>query len=344
MVIVKRALLLSLSLGLALSTLVSAAESKAESDEKADAQSDASRNSGPVVILGTLSDRAHGTLTIRGVGFGDRAAQVWCQNYLMTVISWTDQEIVVHLPDATPDGSYLLTVIRGQGSKDRDVFDMALQGQAGGTAGPKGDKGDVGPQGETGAAGPKGETGATGAQGEAGAMGPQGSPGADGAPGAVGPAGPQGAMGAQGLIGPAGPQGATGPEGPAGPQGAPGAAGPTGATGAAGSMGPVGPMGPMGPMGPAGPQGTPGVSGYEQFATPLTTVSINGNQTTTLTATCPTGKIAIGGGFDYSGNVAPLSTLASFPSAADIWTVKVRLSQVSAASFQGRVYVICVTQ
>lgn len=290
------------------------------------------------MILGTLSDRAHGTLTIRGVGFGDRAAQVWCQNYLMTIISWTDQEIIVHVPDATPDGSYLLTVIRGQGSKDRDVFDMAVQGQAGGTAGAKGDKGDAGPQGEPGPAGAMGDTGPMGPRGDAGAAGPNGDTGLTGLKGDAGPAGARGEIGASGAPGPKGDQGVAGL---VGPKGDTGAAGPEGASGATGQTGGTGAVGPMGPM---GPQGTPGVGGYELLATPLTTVSINGNQTTTLTAACPAGKIAIGGGFDYSGNVAPLSTVASFPSAADVWTVRVRLSQVSAATFQGRVYVICVTQ
>ena len=44
-----------------------------------------------------------------------------------------------NLPDALPDGSYLLTVIRGEGQKDRDVFDMAVQGQTtvSGTPGPR---------------------------------------------------------------------------------------------------------------------------------------------------------------------------------------------------------------
>ena len=106
-------------------------------------------------------------------------------------------------------------------------------------------------------------------------------------------------------------------------------------------MGFLGPVGPQGAAGPQGPQGIPGVSGYEVLATALTTVSLNGNQTTTLNAACPAGKIAITGGFDFSGNVASVTQVASFPPAADSWRVMVKLSQVGAATFQGRAYVVC---
>jgi hypothetical protein len=98
----------------------------------------------------------------------------------------------------------------------------------------------------------------------------------------------------------------------------------------------------MGPAGQAGAEGAAGVSGYEVVSSPLTSVTINGNQTTTLTAVCPAGKTAIGGGFDYSGNIAPLTPVASFPAAVDTWRVMIRLSQVTATTFQGRAFVVCV--
>jgi hypothetical protein len=97
----------------------------------------------------------------------------------------------------------------------------------------------------------------------------------------------------------------------------------------------------MGFIGPAGPQGVAGVSGFEVVTSPLTTVSINGNQTTTLNVVCPSGKVAISGGFDYSGNVAVTMPVASFPAAPDTWRVMVRLNQVGAATFQGRVFAMC---
>jgi hypothetical protein len=324
----------------------------------------AKKGADPVVILSTVSNRTTDTLTIRGAGFGQRPAEVWCQDYLLTVESWTDSEIVAFLPDALVDGSYLLTIVRGDGQKDRDVFDMTLQGEstsAGpkgdpGDPGPRGDKGDVGPTGQTGPAGPKGDTGAAGPKGDTGAAGPKGDTGAAGLKGDTGAIGPRGepgpqgeagAAGPQGLAGVAGPQGerglagaqgeagAIGPQGPAGPQGQ------AGPQGVAGAQGPAGVQGPLGPIGPAGPQGAAGVSGLEVIVSALTTVSINGNQTTTLMAACPAGKVAIGGGFDYSGNVAPVTPVASFPAAADTWRVMIRLSQIGAATFQGRAYAIC---
>jgi hypothetical protein len=311
-----------------------------------------------LVVLSTVSDRTNATLTIRGVGFGDVAAQVWCQTYPLTVISWRDAEIVVHLPPALMDGSYLLTVARGQSEMDRGVFDMTVQGETTSAAGPKGDPGEAGPKGDpgeagpngdprpagpkgdTGADGPKGETGAAGPKGDTGAAGPQGErglTGAQGETGATGPGGPEGPQGLQGVAGPTGPQGLQGVAGPEGPQGPQGVAGPIG------PQGPAGVQGPMGLTGPQGPQGVPGVSGYQVVVTPLTTVSINGNQTTTLSAVCPAGKVAIGGGFDYSGNIAVAMPVASFPAAADTWRVMVRLNQVSGATFQGRAFALCAS-
>ena len=145
MAISKRTVLLSAALMVTTTDLAyaqgqSQSHSKSQQSQGNNGAADAKRNV-RLAILGTLSNRANDTLTIRGMGFGDRAAQVWCQDYPLTVMSWTDEEIVANLPDALPDGSYLLTVIRGEGQKDRDVFDMAVQGQTtvSGTPGPRGD-------------------------------------------------------------------------------------------------------------------------------------------------------------------------------------------------------------
>jgi hypothetical protein len=98
----------------------------------------------------------------------------------------------------------------------------------------------------------------------------------------------------------------------------------------------------MGFIGPTGPQGPSGVSGYQVTST-FVTVTINGNQTTTVNASCPSGKQAIGGGFDASGTALPLQLLGSFPAAADTWRVLVRLNQITAATFSVRAYAICAT-
>src|SRR4029079_4935817 len=117
-----------------------------------------------VVILSTAIDRVNQTLTIQGFGFGAQAPQVWCENYLMTVLSATDTQLVVFLPGAVPDGTHLLSVIRGDGDHDRGTFNMAVGTAGQGVAGPAGPQGPAGPVGPM---GPKGDNGATGATGPA---------------------------------------------------------------------------------------------------------------------------------------------------------------------------------
>jgi hypothetical protein len=226
-----------------------------------------------LVILSAAVDRVNQTLTIEGMAFGSQPPQVWCESYLMTVISATDTQVIVFLPSAIPDGSHLLTVTRGNGEKDRGGFifyvgsyGKGTPGPAGpqGPAGPTGPKGDAGATGATGPAGPKGDAGAVGPKGDAGAVGPKGDPGSAGPKGDTGAAGPVGPQGPEGAVGPTGPAGAAGPDGPQGPKGDTGATGPQGETGPAGSVGPAGPAGPTGPTGatgPAGPTGPPGPQG-----------------------------------------------------------------------------------
>lgn len=169
--------------------------------------------------------------------------------------------------------------------------------------------------------GPAGPTGATGASGPTGAPGPAGS---DGAAGPQGPAGPAGATGGQGPAGPAGSQG------PGGPAGAPG------------------PMGPMGPQGPAGPAGTggagAGLAGIEVM------FSLNPNPPSTIQsfnslvgyATCPTGKRAIGGGFESLGGAAQMIPVQSLPFSDTTWRVQLRNTLAGPlTNSQVRVYVIC---
>lgn len=73
-------------------------------------------------------------------------------------------------------------------------------------------------------------------------------------------------------------------QGPAGAQGPSGPAGPAGATGA---------QGPQGPQGPAGPAGADGVSGYQV----VTTQAANSTADWQVqTASCPAGKVVVGGG------------------------------------------------
>lgn len=117
---------------------------------------------------------------------------------------------------------------------------------------------------------------------------------------------------AEGPPGPAGPQGLQGPPGPVGPTGPPGATGATGPKGATGNQGPAGPAGPIGPTGPAGPAGAVelvGVNGVSRFATLPETVPAGAGKG--LVLRCPTGQVALGGGFNITG--VPIEILQSRP-------------------------------
>jgi len=57
---------------------------------------------------------------------------------------------------------------------------------------------------------------------------------------------------------------------------------------------------------------------------------LNAGQTYTLTSTCPAGKKILGGGWTYSVSTAGQTSrvaVDSYPSAADAWTVTIRVNQ-----------------
>jgi hypothetical protein len=144
----------------------------------------------PVVNSSVINySAAPNQITIAGSGFSPqgKTPTVLFNNVNLTVVSFSDTQIVANLPTGTQAASYRLRVTNSQGNFYE--FDV--------TYGAVGPQGPMGPQGATGPAGPQGPTGATGATGP---VGP------------TGPAGPQG---------PAGPTGPTGPEGPQGPKGDP---------------------------------------------------------------------------------------------------------------------------
>lgn len=167
-----------------------------------------------------------------------------------------------------------------------------------------------GRRGPTGSAGPRGSPGPQGPQGAQGPTGAQGDRGAQGPVGAAGPAGPQGPPGADGATGAPGAQGDPGPQGA---QGDPGVQGPPG------SVGPAGPTGPAGATGPAGPAGSQRVPG-----TPVTS-AVNAPQNTLVTATasCPAGKVLLGGGAHVTTTATQKSRallVSSYASSATVWT------------------------
>ena len=228
---------------------------------------EAQRADQQLVILSAVVDRASETLTIRGVNLGSTAPAVYSEEHPLTVLSATATEIVVTLPATVPDGSYLLTVIRGKGAVDRDSFHFTTQTASQGLAGPEG---------------------------------------------------------------PAGAPGPAGPEGPAGPKGADGAPGPAGL------------QGPTGPQGPAGPAGS--MSGVEiVFAlSSATPVTVAGASNIIGNASCPTGKRAIGGGFESLGFAALMVPINSYPASETTWRVTLRNPLTTALNtVQMRVYVVC---
>ena len=103
---------------------------------------------------------------------------------------------------------------------------------------------------------------------------------------------------ALGLVGPAGPAGPSGPAGPAGPKG---------------DIGPKGDTGAMGDPGPPGAAG-PGLSDFSEVTAEAVTAADAGGRRA-LTATCPAGKMAVGGNYsifanggNYAWGIAPVSS------------------------------------
>jgi hypothetical protein len=191
--------------------------------------------------------------------------------------------------------------------------------------------GSQGPQGEMGPQGPVGPQGEQGLPGEIGPQGPEGAQGEQGAQGEVGPVGPQGEKGDPGEMGPTGPQGDMGPRGEIGP------AGPAGAEGPAGPTGEPGPKGEQGPPGTDGTDGTDGVTGYQIVSS---TWTLGAGLAMTAYAACPSGKVAVGGGFVHG---APdVLSGGSWPGAGGtMWNVD--LTSRASFSVNVDVYAMCAS-
>jgi hypothetical protein len=140
-----------------------------------------------LVVLSASLNRSAEMLILKGQNFGSTAPLVLCESMPMTVLSATDSQLVIQFPAAMADGTYLVTVSKGNGQPDRGVFYVNAQSiptaQDTGTVGPQGPQGETGPAGP---AGPVGATGPAGPKGDSGFMGPQGP---------VGPTGPSGVSG-----------------------------------------------------------------------------------------------------------------------------------------------------
>jgi hypothetical protein len=121
-----------------------------------------------------------------------------------------------------------------------------------------------------------------------------------------------------------------------GAEGPVGAPGPAGLQGEQGPPGPPGPIGPGGPPGPPGGEGAPGISGLEivqaTTATPPTPGAL-----TCLSAVCPPGKRAIGGGFEIAGNARATTSKPE----CERWTSCARNASQDVISGELDAYALC---
>ncbi len=123
-----------------------------------------------------------------------------------------------------------------------------------------------------------------------------------------------------------------------GGRGKPGPTGPTGPTGPAGDGESV--TGPTGPTGPQGPQGSTGPTGPQFTVTRVTGAQfqVGPSSSNSGTATCPAGRVAIGGGLTRVGNDCILSQ--STRTNAQTWSVTVACQAAQMASITPEV--ICL--
>jgi hypothetical protein len=302
-----------------------------------------------LLVTSAAVDRDTNTVTLKGMNFGPKKPQVYAETYPLHVLSATDSELVVAFPASSLDGTYLFSIIRGASSLERAAFYVTTTAPQIVT-GPEGPMGPQGPAGPAGPEGAKGDTGAQGPKGDAGPQGPKGDAGATGAQGLQGPKGETGATGAQGL------QGETGAAGPQGPKGDTGAVGPQGPEGPQGPQGAQGPQGPQGlqgftgPQGEQGPQGLPGlngVSGYQKVFSQVAPASVNAGSFFQVIASCPAGKVTLGGGHELTGSASQqLSVVTSAPyqNGTAGWLVALRNNTGGPlGSVQVKAWVLCAS-
>lgn len=123
-------------------------------------------------------------------------------------------------------------------------------------------------------------------------------------------------------------------------------------TGPQGPMGPQGPAGPQGPQGVAGLNGANGVSGYTVITK---TQQLPGGPLNhlSLSADCPSGEHAIGGGFSFPADTvfAPYPQFTTYGSApvgsdgvaGDGWTYTADAAVGAGFNSTVTVYAICAT-
>ena len=236
------------------------------------AQPSSSNSSKQLIVTSASVDRLNDTVTLKGSGFGNKKPTVFCELTQMTVLSATDEELLVAFPASVLDGTYLFTVARGNGTSERATFFVTTESPAD-------------------------------------SRGPAGPDRAQGAGGTAGPEGPKGTQGCQRRHrrqGRSGPQGLEGPQGPAGPGRTAGIArgrraspdqpvlqGRAGLDRADGAE-----------LDPPVRLVAPGISGYERFVSDSGTLQMNPGVSSFVTAVCPAGKRVIAGGHELASSAS----------------------------------------
>jgi hypothetical protein len=106
-------------------------------------------------------------------------------------------------------------------------------------------------------------------------------------------------------------------------------------------QGPQGPAGAAGPAGPAGPQGAAGATGLQSV---FTTSAVDSTATRTLTASCPSGKVALGGGVSATPlNTPGVAITTSYLANSTTWTASAREVVATGDDWGLNVVVICAT-
>ena len=124
----------------------------------------------PIITISRATiNYSNNQVTFNGSGFepSKRSPSVLFAGSPLTVISYTDTQIVAALPANTVAGNFTVLIVNSLG--EFLPYELTY-----GSAGPQGPIGPQGPQGQAGAVGPAGPTGPTGPQGLQGPQGPAG--------------------------------------------------------------------------------------------------------------------------------------------------------------------------
>jgi hypothetical protein len=118
-----------------------------------------------------------------------------------------------------------------------------------------------------------------------------------------------------------------------------------------GPLGPEGPMGSAGPQGPTGPEGAAGAPWQADYEIVEKEVATDGTLTglQSLDVLCPSGKVAVGGGFGFSDTRVdirvsrPYRASISPPPPIPLTGWNVMVVNESGGTISGYVYAACVS-